>query len=69
MLRDRVRHEILDAYLADNRKGANSAPGWHLYARLAAASHGKRNRRPPTGAAAFSAQEFLIGVAEGKRRT
>jgi hypothetical protein len=29
--------------------------------------HGKRNRKPPTGAAAFSAQDFLISVAEGKQ--
>ncbi len=27
--------------------------------------HGKR-RKPPVGAAAFNAQEFLIDVAEGK---
>jgi len=29
--------------------------------------HSKRNRKPPTGAAAFSAQDFLISVAEGKQ--
>jgi hypothetical protein len=27
---------------------------------------GKRDRRPPTGDAAFSAQDFLMTVAEGK---
>jgi polyphosphate kinase len=65
MLRERVRHEILDAYLADNRKArillkdATYIPAWQPL-------HGKRNRRPPTGAAAFSSQDFLIGVAEGK---
>jgi polyphosphate kinase len=65
MLRQRVRHEILDAYLADNRKArvllrdATYIPAWQPV-------HGKRNRRPPTGAAAFSSQDFLIGVAEGK---
>ncbi len=65
MLRDRVRHEILGAYLADNRKArillkdASYIPAWQPV-------HGKRNRRPPTGAAAFSSQDFLIGVAEGK---
>jgi polyphosphate kinase len=65
MLRQRVRHEILDAYLADNRKArillrdATYIPAWQPV-------HGSRNRRPPTGAAAFSAQDFLIGVAEGK---
>jgi polyphosphate kinase len=65
MLRQRVRHEILDAYLADNRKArvllkdATYIPAWQPL-------HGKRSRRPPTGAAAFSSQDFLIGVAEGK---
>src|SRR5438270_4310488 len=65
MLRQRVRHEILDAYLADNRKArillkdATYMQAWQPL-------HGKRNRRPPTGAAAFCAQDFLIGVAEGK---
>jgi len=29
--------------------------------------HGKRNRKAPTGAAAFSAQDYLISVAEGKQ--
>jgi polyphosphate kinase len=63
-LRERVRHEILDAYIADNRKArillkdATYVQPWQPF-------QGKR-RRPPTGAAAFSAQDFLIGVAEGK---
>jgi len=65
MLRERVRHEILDAYLADNRKArillrdATYILAWQPL-------HGKRNRKPPIGAAAFSSQDFLIGVAEGK---
>jgi polyphosphate kinase len=65
MLRERVRREILDALLADNRKArvllkdATYIPAWQPL-------HGKRNRRPPIGAAAFSSQDFLIGVAEGK---
>jgi len=65
MLRERVRHEILGAYLADNRKArilqkdATYIPAWQSL-------HGARNRRPPTGAAAFCSQDFLIGVAEGK---
>jgi polyphosphate kinase len=65
MLRERVRHEILDAYLADNRKArillkdATYIPAWQTL-------HGSRNRRPPAGDAAFSAQEFLMSVAEGK---
>jgi polyphosphate kinase len=65
MLRNRVRHEILDAYLADNRKARillNDAS----YIRAWQPIHGKRNRRQPTGAAAFSAQDFLMSVAEGK---
>jgi len=65
MLRERVRHEILDAYLADNRK-ARILLKDATYIRAWQPVHGARNRRPPTGAAAFSAQDFLIGVAEGK---
>jgi polyphosphate kinase len=65
MLASRVRHEILDAYLADNRKArvllsdGTYIPAWQP-------QHGKRNRRPPTGTAAFSSQDFLMSVAEGK---
>ncbi|HEY1679086.1 MAG TPA: polyphosphate kinase 1 [Candidatus Sulfotelmatobacter sp.] len=64
-LRQRVRHEILDAYLADNRKARillkdeTYIPAWQPVT-------GKRDRRPPMGAAAFSAQDFLMSVAEGK---
>ena len=65
MLRQRVRHEILDAYLADNRK-ARILLKDESYIRAWQPLHGKRNRRMPTGAAAFSAQEFLMSVAEGK---
>jgi polyphosphate kinase len=65
MLRERVRHEILDAYLADNRKArillrdAEYIPAWQ-------SPHGNGHRRPPMGAAAFSSQDYLIGLAEGK---
>src|SRR5450755_4625478 len=65
MLKQRVRHEILDAYLADNRKArillkdATYMGAWQPL-------HGTRSRRPPTGAAAFCAQDFLMSVAEGK---
>ena len=65
-LRQRVRQEILDSYLADNRKArvllrdATYIPAWQPV-------RGKRHRKPPTGAAAFSAQDYLIGVAEGKQ--
>ena len=61
--RERVRHEILDAYLVDNVKarilrkdGAYIRP-WQ--------AEGKR--KPPAGATAFSAQDFLLGLAEGKQ--
>ncbi|MGA7218847.1 MAG: polyphosphate kinase 1, partial [Candidatus Sulfotelmatobacter sp.] len=65
LLRQRVHHEILDAYLADNRK-ARILLHDATYIRAWQPVRGRRNRKPPTGAAAFSAQDFLIGVAEGK---
>src|SRR6266567_4655384 len=65
VLRERVRREILDAYLADNRK-ARILLKDATYIRAWQPLHGTRNRRPPTGAAAFSAQDFLINLAEGK---
>lgn len=65
LLRERVRHEILDAYLADNRKTRILLKD-ATYIRPWQPLHGKRSRRPPTGAAAFSAQDFLISMAEGK---
>lgn len=65
MLRQRVRHEILDAYLADNRKARVLLPDEN-YIRAWQPVRGKRNRRMPSGAAAFSAQDFLMSVAEGK---
>jgi polyphosphate kinase len=65
-LRERVRREILDAYLADNRK-ARILLRDATYIRAWQPVHGKRNRKPPSGAAAFSAQDFLISVAEGKQ--
>ena len=60
---ERVRHEILDAYLADNvkcrvlRKDGTYVRSWQ--------AEGKR--KPPVGAAAFNAQDFLLGLAEGKQ--
>jgi polyphosphate kinase len=65
-LRERVRREILDAYLADNRK-ARILLRDATYIRAWQPVQGQRNRKPPTGAAAFSAQDFLISVAEGKQ--
>jgi polyphosphate kinase len=65
VLRERVHREILDAYLTDNRKARILLPD-ASYIRAWQPAHGQRNRRPPTGDAAFSAQDFLIAVAEGK---
>src|SRR5215471_10809993 len=65
LLRERVKNEILDSYLADNMKarigqkdGSYVRP-WQLKA-------GKR-QAPPTGDAAFNAQQFFIALAEGKQ--
>src|SRR5437016_5579518 len=63
LLRERVKHEILDSYLADNvkarilKRDGSYVRSWQ--------AQGKR--RPPTGTAAFGAQDFLIAVAEGKQ--
>jgi len=65
-LRERVHREILDAYLADNRK-ARILLRDATYIRAWQPMHGARKRKPPTGAAAFSAQDYLISVAEGKQ--
>src|SRR4030081_1558051 len=65
LLRERFRHEILGAYLADNRK-ARILTKDGTYMRPWQLVHGKR-KKPPVGAAAFNAQEFLIDVAEGKQ--
>ncbi|MBV9183114.1 MAG: polyphosphate kinase 1 [Acidobacteria bacterium] len=62
MLRQRVRHEILDAYLADNlkarilQKDARYVRAWQTIGK----------RKPPVPG--FNAQEFLIALAEGKQR-
>src|SRR5437868_11452781 len=63
MLRDRVKNEILEAYLADNLKAkVLQKDGSYIRAWQA---QGKR--KPLSGSAAFNAQEFLIAVAEGKQ--
>jgi polyphosphate kinase len=64
LLRDRVVHEILAAYLADNMK-ARFLQKDGRYLRAWQSPHG-RSKRPPKGAAAFNAQEFLLALAEGK---
>jgi polyphosphate kinase len=65
LLRDRVVHEILAAYLADNVKSRFLQKDGR-YLRPWQPARG-RSKRPPRGAAAFSAQEFLIGLAEGTK--
>ena len=61
LLRQRIRQEILESYLADNLKSrilqrdGSYIRAWRLQGR----------RRPPT-IDGFNAQEFLIGLAEGK---
>jgi polyphosphate kinase len=63
LLRERVRQEILESYLADNlkarflQKDGSYVRAWQ--------TQGKR--KPPAGSAAFSAQDFLIGLAEGRQ--
>jgi len=63
LLRERVKCEILDAYLGDNVK-TRLLQRDGSYIRVWQA---KGKRKPPAGETAFNAQEFLIGVAEGKR--
>jgi polyphosphate kinase len=65
LLRDRVVHEILAAYLADNVK-ARFLQKDGRYLRPWQSPRG-RSKRPPRGAAAFNAQDFLVGLAEGTR--
>jgi len=63
LLRERVRQEILESYLADNLKSRFlQKDGSYIRAWRA---QGKR--RLPTGSMAFSAQDFLIALAEGKQ--
>jgi polyphosphate kinase len=63
LLRERVRQEILSSYLADNLK-ARLLQKDGSYVR---AWRAQGKRKPPVGAAAFSAQDFLIGLAEGRQ--
>jgi polyphosphate kinase len=65
MARERVRYEILEAYLADNLKTRVLAHDG-TYHRVWQ-TPGRRGGRAPTGVAAFNAQEFLIALAEGKQ--
>jgi polyphosphate kinase len=58
MLRQRIRTEILEAYLADTAK-----------ARLLCSDGSYMRPELPAGARVFNAQEFLIAVAEGRQNT
>ena len=59
MLRYRIRHEILEAYLQDTAKA-------RILQRDGSYVRGQRKARTKT-TSGFSAQQFLIDVAEGKR--
>ncbi len=65
LLRDRVVHEILAAYLADNVKSRFLQKDGR-YLRPWQSPRG-RSKRPPRGSAAFSSQDFLVAVAEGTK--
>jgi polyphosphate kinase len=61
ILRDRIRHEILAAYLADSVKSRVLAKdGSYIRAWQAAGKH-----KPPVPG--FNAQHFLVALAEGKQ--
>jgi len=59
LLRQRVRQEILEAYLADTAK-ARMLDANGDYLRIGTRVNGRRRTPIP-----FNAQEFLIGLAEG----
>ena len=63
MLRDRVKHEILESQLADRLKSRILQKD----GRYTRAWQGQGRRKPISGPSAFSAQEFLMGLAEGKQ--
>ena len=65
LLRERVKYEILDSYLGDNMK-ARIGQKDGSYVRPWQLKTGKR-QSPPTGTAAFNAQQFFIALAEGKQ--
>ena len=64
MLRERVRQEILEAYLADNLKTRILMRDGN-YRRAWQSPGSKRMSKPPANG--FNAQEFLIALAEGKQ--
>jgi polyphosphate kinase len=66
MARERVYQEILGAYLADNLKTRILTKDG-TYRRIWQSPGSRRGGRPPSGPSAFNAQDFLIGLAEGKQ--
>jgi polyphosphate kinase len=61
VIRSRVRDEILEAYLRDNSKARIMMPdGSYL-------RNGPMGKKRPAGVPSFSAQEFLVDLAEGKQ--
>ena len=61
MLRERIHHEILGAYLADNMKTRIlQSDGSYVHTRLS-----RRGRASGQGPS-FNAQEFMMGIADGK---
>ncbi len=61
LIRERIRREILDAFLQDNRKARLLQPdGSYLHTRRV------RRGRTRLKADGFNAQEFFMGLAEGK---
>src|SRR5207248_2163202 len=60
-IRRRVRDEILEAYLRDNCKARIMMPDGS-YVRT-----GPTGKKRPAGLPSFSAQEFLVDLAEGKQ--
>jgi len=62
LLRQRIRQEILESYLADTAKARILQPDGE-YVRAGAIARGTRRSAAPP----FNAQEFLIGLAEGNQ--
>jgi polyphosphate kinase len=60
-IRNRVRDEILEAYLRDNSKARIMTPDGS-YVRT-----GPVGKKRPAGPPCFSAQEFLVDLAEGRQ--
>ena len=65
MARERVYQEIVGAYLADNMKTRILSKDGS-YRRIWQSPSARRSSKPPSGSAAFNAQDFLIALAEGK---